>query len=77
MKLEPGKHYLHESGRAIYIAGVVKTFRWGMMAIVEETDASGHSISCVELDNAEDLHGRWTEIGKEEWMKHFNGRLIA
>ena len=74
MKLEPGKYYHHSEGRSIYIAGTVQTYRWGLSLIIEETDNSGHSISCVEADNAIDEHHRWTEIGKDEWMMRFKGK---
>jgi hypothetical protein len=77
MKLQPGKYYKHEAGRCIYVAGMVKTFKWNEMAVIEETDATGHSISCVEMSCANVDDTEWVEIGKEEWMKEFNGVLIS
>ena len=77
MKLEPGKYYHHSEGRSIYVAGMVKTFKFGLMMVIEETDSTGHSISCVEADNAIDEHHRWTEIGKDEWMMRFKGRMAS
>ena len=77
MKFEPEKFYCHDSGRAIAVLGTVQTYRWGLSLIIEETDNSGHSISCVEADNAIDEHHRWTEIGKDEWMMRFKGRMAS
>ncbi|NCC59143.1 MAG: hypothetical protein EOM17_16250 [Synergistales bacterium] len=70
MKLEPGKFYKHESGRSIAVVGEVTTWKWGPMLVIEETDDTGHSISCVEADSA-DTKGQWIEIGVEEWKREF------
>lgn len=72
MKFEVGKFYKHGKGRAIAIVGEVETYKWGKMLVVEETDKTGHGISCIDA-KAEDLHEKWVEIGKEEWMREFNG----
>jgi hypothetical protein len=71
MKLEPGKFYKHNSGRSIAVLGDVETWKWGPMLVIEETDETGHSISCVEKDQAEDKHEKWTEIGLEEFKREF------
>jgi len=70
MKFELGKFFKHEAGRAIAIVGEVDTYAWGKVYIVEETDPTGHGISCIEKGSA-DTHERWVEIGKEEWMREF------
>jgi hypothetical protein len=67
MKFEVGKYYKHHKGRSIHIAGQVKTFKWGDLYVVEETDPTGHAISCIEKDS-EDKHDNWIEIGKEEFL---------
>lgn len=68
MKLEPGKYYKHTAGRAIAVVGEVMTWKWGPMLVIEETDSTGHSISCVEA-GSEDVSNRWVEIGVEEWKR--------
>ena len=73
LKFEVGKFYKHEQGRCIAVVGEVATYKWGKMLVIEETDPTGHSISCVEADKAEDRHERWVEIGKEEWFREFSG----
>lgn len=70
MKLEPGKYYKHEKGRAIAVVGEVMTWKWGPMLVIEETDHTGHAISCIE-HGTEDLHQNWVEIGVEEWKREF------
>ena len=72
MTPEIGKFYSHEAGRQISIVGEVLTTRWGKMLVVEEADKTGHSISCIEGDEA--LGDAWVEIGREEWMKNFEVR---
>ena len=71
MKFEPRKFYKHEHGRAIAVLGTVLTHKWGPLFVIEETDSTGYSISCVEADS-EDLHERWVEIGKQEFIRTFN-----
>lgn len=71
LKFEPGKFYRHEDGRCIAILSEVNTYKWGKMLVVEETDPTGHSISCITGD-ATDYHERWAEIGKDEWTREFN-----
>lgn len=71
-KFEVGKFYKHEQGRCIAIVGEVTTYKWDKMLVVEETDRTGHGISCIS-DGSEDLHDRWVEIGRDEWFKEFNG----
>jgi hypothetical protein len=74
LKLEKGKFYKHEKGRCIAVLDDVDTYKWGKLLVVEETDHTGHSISCVDGE-AEDLHERWIEISKDEWLMEFNGVL--
>ena len=70
MKFKNGKFYKHHAGRAIAIVGIVKTYKWGECFVVEETDPSGHGISCMGSD-AEDTKDLWVEIGEEEWDREF------
>jgi len=67
MRFRVGRYYRHEGGRAIAVVGEVKTWKWGPMLVIEETDHTGHAISVVEKVSAEDEHQRWVEIGQEEW----------
>jgi hypothetical protein len=71
MKFEEGKFYQHDRGRCIAVIGTVKTFAWGEMLVIEETDRTGHAISCVTKDT-EDKSGNWVEISKDEWMVNFD-----
>lgn len=71
MKFKPGSFYRHSAGRCIYITGTVETIKWGAMLVVEETDITGHGVSCIDSDT-DDIHDQWTEIGKEEFMEVFN-----
>lgn len=71
MKFEVGRYYKHANGRAIAVVGEVETWKWSTMLVIEETDETGHGISCVEKDQAEDTHDRWIEIGVEEWKRDF------
>jgi hypothetical protein len=71
MIFEVGKFYIHEAGRQIAVLGEVDSFKWGKMLVIEEADATGHSISCAEVG---DEANNWVEIGKEEWMLNFKGR---
>lgn len=72
LKFEKGKFYKHENGRSIAVLDEISTYKWGKMLVIEETDRTGHAISCIGSDSA-DLHERWVEIGKDEWMMEFNG----
>ena len=67
----PGKFYKHPFGRSIAIVDEVETFKWGKLLVVEETDVTGHGISCCGVD-ALDLNGQWTEISQEEFLSEFN-----
>lgn len=71
MIFEVGKYYIHEKGRQIAVLGEVETFRWGKMLVIEEADRTGHSISCVGIEEAEDVNLNWQPIGREEWMRNF------
>lgn len=71
MNFEPGHFYAHEAGRQIAVVGEVETYKWGRMLVIEEADKTGHSISCVEVADAEANENLWIEIGKEEWMRNF------
>lgn len=70
MKFENGKYYSHSGGRQIAIVGEVETTRWGIMLVVEESDKTGHAISCIQVDS-EDISENWQEIGREEWLRNF------
>ena len=70
LKFEKGKFYKHEKGRCIAVLDEVSTYKWGKMLVVEETDRTGHAISCIGADS-EDYHERWVEIGKDEWDREF------
>jgi len=73
MKFEFGKYYRHYGGRYISIVGEVATTQWGKMFVIEETDKTGHSISCADVDSeAED--GNWVEVGETEWLSNFKGK---
>jgi len=65
-----GHFYRHNKGRCIAIVGGVETYKWGEMLVIEETDKSGHSISCVEKDAA-GINDNWLEIGRAEWLRNF------
>lgn len=71
MVFEVGKFYIHEAGRKIAVLAEVKTYCWGRMLVIEETDSTGHSISCVEAADAVAIENLWVEIGKAEWMENF------
>jgi len=71
MKFEPRKFYQHVKGRSIAVLGTVKTHRWGAMFVIEETDITGHGISCVESNV--DVGENWVEIGESEWDRNFKG----
>lgn len=71
MKFELGCYYMHENGRCIAVVGEVVTWKWSTMLVIEETDATGHSISIVEKSQAEDTKDRWVQIGVEEWKDAF------
>jgi len=70
MKFNTGKFYKHRAGRCIAIVGEVKTYAWGEMLVVEETDKTGHSISCIDKES-KDTADSWIEIGYEEWLDNF------
>lgn len=70
IKFEVGKYYQHAAGRSISIVGEVETTKWGSMLVVEETDHTGHGISCMQV-GSEDTANNWTEIGREEWLSNF------
>lgn len=70
MQFESGHFYMHEAGRQIAVVGEVESYKWGKMLVIEETDKTGHAISCMEIgQDANDAD--WIEIGKEEWMRNF------
>jgi hypothetical protein len=71
MNMEAGKFYMHEKGRKIAVIGQVESFKWGPMLVVEETDDTGHSISCVETKDSDLNDNNWVEIGRDEWMRNF------
>lgn len=71
MIFEPRKFFMHDKGRCIAILGTVKSFKFGELLVIEETDATGHAMSCVERKDMDTTN--WTEIGKAEFMKVFNG----
>lgn len=68
MIFEVGCFYAHGAGRQIAVLAEVETFKWGKMLVIEEADATGHSISCAESASAENT---WIEIGREEWLRNF------
>jgi len=71
MKLEIGKFYTHaEGGRQIAVLGLITSYRWGDMFVIEEADKSGHAVSCAEI-NQECPDEIWIEIGYDEWMLNF------
>ena len=70
MQFKVGHFYAHEAGRQIAVIAEVETYKWGRMLVIEETDRTGHSISCAETGEAND--NNWVEIGYEEWMLNFN-----
>jgi len=70
IKFEVGKYYIHRGGRKISIVGEVKTDRWDKMLVVEETDRTGHAISCIEK-GSEDTADNWIEISRSEWLREF------
>ena len=70
MIFKVGSFYMHEAGRQIAVLAEVETFKWGKMLVIEEADATGHSISCAEIGEEANDHN-WVEIGKGEWMLNF------
>jgi hypothetical protein len=68
--LEVGKFYAHQGGRYIAVIDRVKTYRWGLMFVIEEADVTGHAVSCTE---ATELPDTWVEVGREEWLQNFGG----
>ena len=74
MRFEPRKFYMHDKGRCIAILGTVKSFKFGELLIVEETDTTGHAMSCVEAKDMGSIDN-WTEIGKAEFLKIFNTKV--
>lgn len=67
MKLEKDKCYIHKGGRKIQVVGEVMTDTWGEMWVIEESDKTGRSISCVEKTKSDIPDENWIEIGKPEW----------
>ena len=74
MKFESGKFYTHGGGRQIAILGEVETYRWGKVFVIEEADKTGHAMTTAEVSQ-ETPDGVWIEIGKEEWMRNFEGSV--
>lgn len=74
MIFEVGHFYSHEAGRQIAVLAEVETYKWGRMLVIEEADGTGHSISCVEVGEEANDHN-WCEIGREEWLRNFKGRV--
>ena len=66
---ELGHFYRHNKGRYIAILCEVETYKWGKQFVVEETDKSGHSISCMDKDSG--CNENWLEVGRAEWMRNF------
>jgi len=69
MIFEVGHFYAHEAGRQIAVIAKVETYKWGKMLVIEEADRTGHSISCAEIEEANDHN--WVEIGQAEWLHNF------
>lgn len=65
-----GRFYQHSAGRYIAIIAEVETYKWGRMFVVEETDKTGHSISCIQV-GSEDTADNWIEVSKGEFMRVF------
>ena len=70
MKFEVGHFYAHEAGRHFAVLGVVGSFKWGPMLVIEEADHTGHAISCSEIGQ-EANENNWIEIGKDEFLSEF------
>jgi len=82
MKFEIGHFYQHESGRSIAVLSEVETYAWGRMFVIEEADESGgHFVSAMHLPAPGDeelVEGKqWIEIGKTEWLKHFQAKICG
>ena len=78
MKFEIGHFYTHEAGRQVAVLGEVESYRWGKMLVVEEADKTGHSISCMEINEMADMEQiGWIEIGKAEWMRNFDDNVTC
>ena len=73
MIFEVGHFYTHEAGRQIAVLAEVASYKWGRMLVIEEADATGHSISCAEVGQEANDHN-WSEIGREEWLRNFGGK---
>jgi hypothetical protein len=72
MNFELGKFYTHEGGRQIAVLAETETYRWGKMFLIEEADATGHAISCMENNKSVNVEKNgWIEISKKEWMRNF------
>ena len=69
MIFQVGRYYAHEAGRQIAVLAEVETYKWGKMLVIEEADATGHSISCAEISEAND--NNWVQIGQAEWLHNF------
>ena len=69
MIFQVGRYYAHEAGRQIAVLAAVETYKWGKMLVIEEADRTGHSISCAEIEEANDHN--WVQIGREEWLQNF------
>lgn len=73
IKFEPGRFYCHEGGRNIAVLGMVESYKWGKMFVIEEADRTGHAISCSEINDFADIAALgWVEIGLNEWMRNFD-----
>jgi len=70
MIFKVNRFYAHEAGRQIAILAEVDSYKWGKMLVIEEADATGHSISCAEVGQEANDHN-WVEIGREEWLRNF------
>jgi len=69
MIIEKDKYYRHIKGRKIHVAGEVETITWGKMWVIEERDATGAGISCVEIKDSDLPDSTWIEIGAVEWAR--------
>ena len=73
LKFEVGKFYSHPGGRQIAVLGLVESYKWGKMFVIEEADPTGHAISCSEINDFADITAMgWIEIGMPEWMRNFD-----
>ena len=65
-RFQLGRYYQHNSGKKMYIAGIMDSFIYGTCFIAEERDGRFTPIS---MEKSFDVTQNWFEIDKYEFNK--------